>query len=71
MTWHLDLCQHLNQIGFAITAAFVDPSELVGTAMADAFTCGECGVNAPAVHLELTVLFWTAMLIGHAEEQQQ
>lgn len=71
MKWHLDLMQHLNQIGVAVTVAFVDPRELDGSEMEGAFACSHCNVDAPAVHLEITVLFWSAFLIGHAEEQQQ
>lgn len=70
MKWHLQCSQHTNQIGFAITTAYVDGRELEGTEMAGAFACSDCGTDVPQVHFEVTVLFWTAMLVAHAEEQQ-
>ena len=69
MKWHLDFSQHNNQIGFAITTAFVDGRELAGTEMEDAFACNECGINVPQVHFEITLLLWTVMLIAHKEEE--
>lgn len=68
MTWHLRFYMHANQIGFAITTAYVDGRELTGE-MAGVLACNECGTDTPQVHFEITFLIWTAMLTAHAEER--
>lgn len=67
MKWHFDLTQHTSQFGFALTVAYVNPRELDGTSMEGTMACSECGVDAPFVELELTLLVWTVRVTTHAE----
>ena len=64
MIWHAFGSQHLNQLGFAITVAYVDGRELTGE-MAGLFACNECGIDVPQVHVEVTVLMWTLLVVWH------
>jgi hypothetical protein len=64
LTWHANIIQHLNQVGFAITVCFLDP----GPAPMLPLKC-DCGAAVPLCIFELTVLVWTLMLVAHREEQ--
>lgn len=67
MIWHLFGSQHTNQIGFAVTVAYVDGRELTGE-MDGLMACNECGVDVPSVHVEVMLLAWTLLLVWHAKE---
>lgn len=69
MTWHVLFSQHYNQIGFALTVAYVDGRELSGE-LAGLMACNECGVDTPLAQIEFQFLAWTVMLIAHKKEQQ-